>query len=545
MIILLPIGHEQLILSKLPFATFVLMALCIVATAVAGLVMWDEDADDLGALLELRAYYHGHDYLDLGPEVVEDLPPRERELYEHRQEWLAWLAEAPDEAAEFVDSIPPEQRRKPAIPMLDSTGEIVEIELGGETSGELDQPRLDALKADFLARAAAVDPETRYEQQLVLDDLAARYASAARSSPARRFAYVPASPSPIGLVTHIFIHAGVIHLVLNLVFLWVVATKLEDLWGRPLFVAAFVVLGVIGALAHGLAHSDSVVPTVGASGSVAGLMGAYVIRLGRTKIRFVYFYFIFRPRAGHFDAPAFLMFPLWFGGELMSALFFDFGTVAYWSHVGGFVAGVVLAMAFKLTDFERRVLGREPEVEQDPDAAPLVAFQRPTSPEPTPEPARSQSLVLREASIESLGKDRLTCSSEAGGSFELERGQVAVVAAAQVGQIAGPLAERWLGATEPRTGTTVLLVLLVARDPGSPDAPVAGYVVDASRLRYNRLFDRPRATPRDNFFSLLKQVIALFPNARFAGDREQLAAGGLPTYLDLPELEARLLKAAT
>jgi len=545
MIILLPIGHEQLTLSKLPFATFVLMGICVVATVIAGAVMYDEDSDDLAALSELRAYYNGHDYLELDPEITADLPQRERELYQHRQKWLAWLAEEPEAAAEFVESIPVEDRRNPTNKMLDMTGDLVDVELGEGDPRELDEAQLDSLKADFLERSAAVDPESRYEQQLRIDELAARYASAARSSPARRFAYVPASPSPIGLVTHIFIHAGVVHLVLNLVFLWVVATKLEDIWGRPLFVAAFVVCGVIGALSHGLANAERLVPMIGASGAVAGLMGAYMIRLGRTKIRFVYFYFIFRPRAGSFDAPAFLMFPLWFFGELVYALFFDIGMIAYWAHVGGFVAGVALALVFKLTDFERRVLGREPELAEDPDVAPLVAFQQPSVPEATPNPDRGPSLVLSNVTIDSLTEDRLTCTSHAGGSIELERGEIKLVAAAQVSQVAGPLAERWLGETGPRSGTTVLLVLLPQGALRSPGATIAGYVVDVSKLRYNHLFDRPLATPRDNFFALLKRVIALFPSARFAGDRERLAAGELPTCLDLAELEERLLKAAT
>jgi len=541
MIIILPIGHEQLTLSRLPYATFVLIALCITATLIAS-AFTGEEAEGERALRELQAYYQGHDYLELTPEVTADLPQRERELAEHRREWLAWLAEDPDGVAAYVKSTPVDKRRKGVVSTLDATGQVVEKRPDEGPPPALDEKQLATLKAEFLARAAAVDADTKSEEQSHLDDLVERYVSAIASSPARRFAYVPASPSPIGLVTHIFIHAGVVHLLLNMVFLWIVATKLEDLWGRPLFVAAFVVLGVIAALVHGLAHPGSNVPMVGASGAVAGLMGAYVVRLARTKVRFVYIYMILKPRFGSFDAPAFLMFPLWFFGELMYALFLDFGGIAYWAHVGGFVAGVVLAVALKLTDFERRVLGREPEVEVDPDAAPLVAFQRSAPSGPASPGTGHPALALGPVTIEALEPDRLTCARTDGAPFDLGRGEVTLLAAAQVNQIGGPLADQWLGTAEPRTGTIVLLVLLVVRDP---DAPVTGYVVDVSKLRYNRLFERPLATPRDNFFALLKRVIALFPAARFVGDRERLAAGELPTFLDLGELEARLIRAAT
>jgi membrane associated rhomboid family serine protease len=543
MIILLPIGHEQLTLSRLPFATFALMAICIAATLLAGFAMGDEDAGDLRAFADLRGYYQEHDYLDLPPEITAELPSPDRRLYAHRQEWLAWLAEEPEEAAAFVESIPKEKRKTGVITLLNDQGEVVQKREDEGKPVVLDAEHLDALKADFLARAAAADEETRHEQQQRLDELAERYIAAAERSLTRRFAYVPAHPSLLGLVTHIFIHAGALHLVLNLVFLWVVSAKLEDIWGRPLFVAAFLVFGAIGALVHGIAHTESMVPMIGASGAVAGLMGSYVVRLGRSKVRFVYFYMILKPKVGSFDAPAFLMFPLWFFSELLYALFFDFGDIAYWAHVGGFAAGVALALAFKLTDFERRVLGREPEVEIDPDTAPLVAFQRPTAPDPAD--GAERSVDLTPIAIDALGEDRLLCSPATGERVEIARAQVRVIAAAQVAQAAGPLAERWLGAIPPRSGATVLLVLVVEGAGDAVEAPLEGYAIDAAELRYNRLFERPLATPRDNFFALLKRVIALYPAARFAGDRELLATGELPSYPNLEELEARLVRAST
>jgi membrane associated rhomboid family serine protease len=538
MIILIPIGHDELEVSRLPFATFALMAICIVVFAVSISALDESLEDEERALARVRGFYQGHPYLELDPDTLGDLPAGDQGLYELRQEWLEWYAESPDEAAELLEGTPI-THREGVVTVLDDSGEVVQVPEGEPARVRLDEETLLSMKAELIGQVSRLDSELRYEEQQTLDELCERYESIRDSSVARRFAYVPADPSAIGLVTHIFLHGGVLHLVFNLVFLWIAAVKLEDLWGRPLFVGAFVVFGVIAALVHGLLHSGSSVPMVGASGAVAGLMGAFLVRLARTEIKFVYAYWIFRPGAGSFQAPAYVMLPLWFAGELTNALFFDIGFVAYWAHVGGFVAGVATALAFRLTDFERRVLKREPDIVVDVDTSPLVAFQQPTT-DGVKSDLRPESLEIEEAAIERLDAERLLMSNEQGAPIELRRDDVTVLAAAQVMRIGGPAADAWFAPGKSPPEPAVLLVLMCR--PRGPGARAAGYVIDGAKLRYNRFMANPLPLPRDSFFALLKQLFALFPGARFAGDRVSLAAGELPQFATLDELAARLAR---
>jgi membrane associated rhomboid family serine protease len=551
MIIILPIGHDELSVSRLPFATFVLIAICIVAFLVGSSVL-DEDLErDANALAKVRGYYLAHDYLEVSEATLAAMPALDRELYRHRQQWLEWHAESPEEAAELVATTPATHERPGVVSMLDSTGEVVQVatDESQRSTTELDEEALISIKAEFLGRVIELDPERSYEEQQVLDELSEAYELSERSSTAKRFAFVPADWSPIGLVTHIFLHGGLFHLLFNMIFLWIVAAKLEDIWGRPLFVAVFVVLGVIAALVHGATHPNSTVPMIGASGAVAGLMGAYLIRLGRNKIKFVYAYILFRPKYGSFDAPAFLMFPLWFFGELASALFFDIGAVAYWAHVGGFVAGIALALIFKLTDFERQVLGREPEIRVDPDSTPLVAFQRLPEPAPRPEqetapaePATSgtRRLVVRECTIAALDGAGLTCASSDGASIVLGRDDVAAVAAARIDHIGGPIAVEWFTSGTLPEEQAVLLVLLGRPSADRVGVALPGYLIDGAKLRYNKFLQAPLPTPRENFFALVEMMARLFPTARFLGDRAAIAANQLPGFADLEDFASRL-----
>jgi len=130
------------------------------------------------------------------------------------------------------------------------------------------------------------------------------------------------------------------------------------------------VAGALGAFAHFLSEPYSGVPLIGASGAVAGVMGAFLVKYLRTNIRFWYvLWLVIRPYMGAFSAPAYVMLPLWLGSQVFWGFLGSGDSVAYWAHVGGFVFGVAAAFAVRLSGHERRVddaIENRNTVDQDP-----------------------------------------------------------------------------------------------------------------------------------------------------------------------------------
>lgn len=232
-------------------------------------------------------------------------------------------------------------------------------------------PRSSAARAAGVPAEPAASPPSaarRAEEQAELDTMAAALRATLDQAPAMRFGYVPAKANLPGLITHQFMHAGVLHLLFNLWFLWLAACVIEDVWGRPLFLGFYLVAGILAALAHAAGDPSSTTPLVGASGAVAGAMGAFFVRYATTRIRFLYF-ILFRPR--FFTARAYVMLPLWFIKELAWGMMDTTakGGVAYFAHAGGFAFGVLAALAIKYSGLERRIdvaLESESTKEQDP-----------------------------------------------------------------------------------------------------------------------------------------------------------------------------------
>jgi membrane associated rhomboid family serine protease len=168
---------------------------------------------------------------------------------------------------------------------------------------------------------------------------------------------------PPGWITHMFLHAGWLHFLGNMLILFLAGPFIEEVWGRPLYAGFYLVSGLVAAGFHILSQPDSIVPMIGASGAIAGVMGAFLIRYRTTRIKF--FYLFFWMVRGTFRAPAWLMIPLWFVsqvwmGLLTSELDIQAG-VAYWAHVGGFVAGVGTAWFVKSKGIEERYI--DPQIE--------------------------------------------------------------------------------------------------------------------------------------------------------------------------------------
>lgn len=193
-------------------------------------------------------------------------------------------------------------------------------------------------------------------EQAQLDQLAHEAVERYRGLPHIRFGYIPAESGVADLVTSMFIHAGFLHLLGNLLFFFVSGPFVEDVFGRPLFTALYLTGGCAAALTYAAKHPTGTIPLVGASGAIAAIMGAYLVRFVRSRVEFLFVPFLLRP-SWHFRffLPAFIVLPLWFIQQwLQMQSESSGGGVAFSAHVGGFVYGFAFALIVKLTGFEEK-----------------------------------------------------------------------------------------------------------------------------------------------------------------------------------------------
>jgi membrane associated rhomboid family serine protease len=159
---------------------------------------------------------------------------------------------------------------------------------------------------------------------------------------------------PINLLTPLtsmFLHGGWGHLLGNMLFLWVFGNNIEDSMGPGRFLTFYLLCGLVAAAAHILVDPGSPVPTVGASGAISGVMGAYLVLYPRVRVNMLFIFVIFFKII---SIPAWLVLIWWFFLQLvaglpqLSAVRPDMSAgVAVWAHIGGFVAGVLLIKLFE------------------------------------------------------------------------------------------------------------------------------------------------------------------------------------------------------
>lgn len=153
----------------------------------------------------------------------------------------------------------------------------------------------------------------------------------------------------LSLVTSMFIHAGPVHIAGNMLFLWIFGNNVEDALGRVGYVAFYFTCGILAGLAHVALNAGSVHPTVGASGAIAGVLGAYIVLFPRAKVLTLAFVVLV-------PLPAVLVLGLWFALQLFTgpAQQIGGGGVAWGAHVGGFIAGAAIVAAFGVRQRIRR-----------------------------------------------------------------------------------------------------------------------------------------------------------------------------------------------
>ncbi len=168
-------------------------------------------------------------------------------------------------------------------------------------------------------------------------------------------------PEPLTLVTSQFLHGGFLHILGNMLFLWIFGNNIEDKLGHIKYIIFYITCGSLAALAQWFFSMQSGIPSLGASGAIAGVMGAYILRFPHAKIRTLVFLgpFIVFP-----DIPAIFFLGIWFLQQALygiaslnvpSNIGMESGGVAYWAHAGGFVFGAIIGPLLGLFSEDSRL----------------------------------------------------------------------------------------------------------------------------------------------------------------------------------------------
>ena len=169
---------------------------------------------------------------------------------------------------------------------------------------------------------------------------------------------VPAAFSFVTLFTSMFLHGGFLHFAGNMLYLWIFGDNVEDRMGHGRFLVFYLLCGIAAALAQTITNPDSVVPMVGASGAIAGVMGAYFVLYPRSRILTLLPFFVFWQLI---EVPAIFFLGIWFlmqflsgVGSIVTATAGEpSGGVAFWAHVAGFVAGISAIGVFRRPERQR------------------------------------------------------------------------------------------------------------------------------------------------------------------------------------------------
>lgn len=159
------------------------------------------------------------------------------------------------------------------------------------------------------------------------------------------YGMTPARFHAADILTSMFLHGGWMHLIGNMWFLWIFGDNIEDILGHAKYLVFYVACGVAASVFYAMISPDTRVPTVGASGAIAGVMGAYCVKFPRSRILTLIPIFIFFTTV---EIPAAVVLVYWFIVQFFSGVGSvgfsqsNHGGIAFFAHVGGFIAGIVL-----------------------------------------------------------------------------------------------------------------------------------------------------------------------------------------------------------
>ena len=161
------------------------------------------------------------------------------------------------------------------------------------------------------------------------------------------YGVVPARFSWLTLATSMFLHGGWLHFLGNMLYLWIFGNNIEDAMGHAKFVAFYLLSGILAALSHAVTDPSSQIPMVGASGAISAVLGAYLLLFPRAHV------LVLLPAIGMTRVAAGIVLGMWFITQLISggmSVGATGGGVAFFAHIGGFIAGMALIGLFKRKD---------------------------------------------------------------------------------------------------------------------------------------------------------------------------------------------------
>lgn len=178
-----------------------------------------------------------------------------------------------------------------------------------------------------------------------------------------------------GVMGHMWLHGGLLHLIGNMIFLWIFGNAICAKVGTPVYLGLYLMLGICAAAAHVLFTGG---PAIGASGAINGVVGMFLVLYPQNDITCWYFYWVIFLRAGAFTVSSIWMILYWLGWDIFGVVA-GFGGVAYWAHLGGFFSGAaiaVLLLKMKLVKTERyeRSLLEWLAGEKDPGSADVSQY---------------------------------------------------------------------------------------------------------------------------------------------------------------------------
>ena len=191
-----------------------------------------------------------------------------------------------------------------------------------------------------------------FYQTSLSDDAVESFVGAFSLVPARLFhagTVLPGLvPAGVTIFTAQFLHGGLFHLIGNMLYLWIFGNNVEDSMGRVRFIVFYLLCGAIASIAHAFMYAQSNVPMIGASGAVSGILGAYVMLFPRARVLTLFTLGFF---VRMIEVPAMMVLGFWFIFQFLNALVLQgAGGVAWYAHIGGFLAGSALILFFKRGD---------------------------------------------------------------------------------------------------------------------------------------------------------------------------------------------------
>ncbi|MBN2344135.1 MAG: rhomboid family intramembrane serine protease [Deltaproteobacteria bacterium] len=527
-------------MKRLPLITIGIIVLCIVIFVLTyGRISGESEQIPAAYSDALRAYAD-NSFLELPDAFVDEGPRAFQKIYRTHREWMQEYAQHPDEMSEWVKNTsghtaaPSAKHQSDLGVMADLMNPSSSTSKPGPTAA---MQLTDDAKADMLRLYLSTSATKRLLLQNTLDERVASYFSLRDSAITNRFGYVPKHPGIIALFTYAFLHAGIFHLLMNMFFLWLVAPQLEDHWGKRVFSIFYLGCGVAGALVHHVTHLGSEIPIVGASGAIAGVMAAFAFRFGRSRIHFFYMYFALKltPKTGTFEAPAHVMIGFWFLGQLMYAFIADFGAVAYWAHIGGFAAGLAVAIVFKVTDFEQKVLGLEPEKFKPQEQAPLIAFSALPKSSSTlsdngvhgraPQPTYRSGPHPRELMIDEV-KNAMLHGKSQGGVLEIPIADVAMVAPGRMDRLGTDGLEVFR--TSVPKEPAFLFALVIRKNESTAQETL--YIVNAMQCLWRNILPSSQQGAAGNMIQFVKLLLRQNSNITYLHGPGPVGAHNMPIY---------------